>query len=135
MSHPATLPDLFVDRSLGRKKVPAVLRAAGLSLTTLAEHYGIPSDESVPDVAWLTDATAHGWICLMKDAAIARNDAEKATVLAVGARCFCLSRQSLSAAVMAGWFLAALEEMTDAVSSTTPPFIYAVERGGLRRLL
>ena len=42
MSHLAGLPDLFIDRSLGRKKVPAILRGAGLRLRTLAEVYGIP---------------------------------------------------------------------------------------------
>ena len=40
MSHPAGLPDLFLDRSLGRINVPGLLRAAGLRLTTLIEHYG-----------------------------------------------------------------------------------------------
>lgn len=135
MSHPTGLPDLFVDRSLGRHKVPNILRAAGLRLTTLAEHYGVPADERIADVTWLTDATANGWVCLMKDSAIARNDAEKNTVIAVGARCFCLARQSLSGEVMAGWFLAALDEMTDAVATTPAPFIFAVDRGGLRQLL
>jgi len=135
VSHPTGLPDLFVDRSLGRHKVPSILRAAGLQLTTLAEYYGVPADEQVADVTWLTDASANGWICLMKDSAIARNDAEKNTVIAVGARCFCLARQSLSGEVMAGWFLAALDEMTHVVATTPPPFIYAVDRGGLRRIL
>jgi hypothetical protein len=135
VSHPAGLPDLFVDRSLGRKRVPAILRAAGLRLTTLAEHYGIPADETVADVQWLKDATALGWVCLMKDAAIVRNDAEKGVVVAVGARCFCLSRQSLPAAVMAGWYLAALHEIIEAVATTSPPFLYAVDRGALRQLL
>lgn len=45
MSHPDGLPDLFLDRSLGRKKLPELLRAEGLRLVTLAEHYGIPHDE------------------------------------------------------------------------------------------
>ncbi|MGF1667658.1 MAG: hypothetical protein ACFCVC_15475 [Acidimicrobiia bacterium] len=31
-----------MDRSLGRKKVPTLLREAGVSLITLAEHYGVP---------------------------------------------------------------------------------------------
>ncbi len=38
MSHPDGLPDLFLDRSLGRKKIPTLLRDAGLRLVTLAEH-------------------------------------------------------------------------------------------------
>jgi hypothetical protein len=43
--HPAGLPDLFIDRSLGRIQVPQLLRDAGLRLVTLAERYGIPNDE------------------------------------------------------------------------------------------
>jgi hypothetical protein len=54
VSHPAALPDLFIDRSLGRIQVPNLLRAAGLRLVTLAEHYGIPADEEVADTTWLT---------------------------------------------------------------------------------
>lgn len=53
MSHPDALPDLFLDRSLGRIKVPQLLRSAGLRLTTLAEQYGIPADEQVADAEWL----------------------------------------------------------------------------------
>ena len=34
MSHPDGLPDLFLDRSLGRKVVPTLLRAEGLRLVT-----------------------------------------------------------------------------------------------------
>jgi hypothetical protein len=58
VSHPAGLPDLFLDRSLGRIKVPALLRAAGLRLKTLSERYGIPADEAIADQDWLELA---GW--------------------------------------------------------------------------
>jgi hypothetical protein len=58
--HPDGLPDLFIDRSLGRIQVPALLREAGLRLTTLAERYGIPADESVADEQWLQDAGQRG---------------------------------------------------------------------------
>src|SRR5215218_8163493 len=56
--HPEGLPTLFIDRSLGRIKVPTLLREAGLELVTLAEHYGIPQDETVADVTWLADTAA-----------------------------------------------------------------------------
>jgi hypothetical protein len=49
VSHPDGLPDLFLDRSLGRKKVPELLRAEGLRLVTLAEHYGIPARRITED--------------------------------------------------------------------------------------
>ena len=60
MSHPAGLPDLFIDRSLGRIQVPGLLRAAGLRLNTLAERYGVPADETVSDVTWLREPANAG---------------------------------------------------------------------------
>lgn len=65
-------PHFFVDRSLGRIKVPQILREAGWSLTTLAEHYGIPADESIDDIEWLQLAGERGWAVLMKDDRIRR---------------------------------------------------------------
>ena len=62
MSHPDGLPDLFLDRSLGRKKVPALLRDESLRLVTLAEHYGIPADEQVADSEWLELCGQRGWL-------------------------------------------------------------------------
>ncbi len=53
MSHPDALPDLLLDRSLGRIRVPQLLRSAGLRLVTLAEHYGVPAAEAVSDETWL----------------------------------------------------------------------------------
>lgn len=49
MPTPEPQPKFFLDRSLGRVAVPALLRAAGWNLVTLAEHYGVPNDEQVAD--------------------------------------------------------------------------------------
>jgi hypothetical protein len=54
--HPESLPELFLDRSLGRRQVPDLLRAGGLRLRTLAEVYGVPTDETIADVEWLARA-------------------------------------------------------------------------------
>src|SRR5258706_9122750 len=67
VSHPDRLPDLFLDRSLGRIKVPRLLREAGLRLVTLAEHYGVPADEKVADEDWLELAGKSRWAVFMKD--------------------------------------------------------------------
>jgi hypothetical protein len=77
VSHPDGLPDLFLDRSLGRIAVPRLLRDAGLRLTTLAEHYGVPADESVGDEEWLELAGARGWVVFMKDARVRYRPAER----------------------------------------------------------
>jgi hypothetical protein len=91
VSHPDQLPDLFVDRSLGRIQVPALLRRAGLRLVTLAEHYGIPADQEVADRTWLEDAGKRGWVVLMKDEQVRRNPAERRAIERNAVRCFCLT--------------------------------------------
>jgi hypothetical protein len=96
VSHPDGLPDLFLDRSLGRIKVPRLLRAAGLRLITLAEHYGIPGDEDVADDEWLRLAGRRGWVVFMKDSRIRYNHAEREAVKAHRVRCFCLANQNLA---------------------------------------
>jgi hypothetical protein len=77
VSHPVGLPDLFVDRSLGRIRVPTLLRAAGLRLVTLAERYGIPNDETVRDIEWLAEAGRRGEAVFMKDDWVRYNGAER----------------------------------------------------------
>jgi hypothetical protein len=91
-------PHFFVDRSLGRIRVPALLRAAGWTLTTLAEHYGIPADEDVADIEWLTLAGTRGWAVLMKDDRIRRRPAELAALKAAGVHAFCIANANLDTA-------------------------------------
>ena len=74
MSHPGGLPDLFLDRSLGRKKVPELVRADGLRLVTLAEHYGVPHDETIQDTEWLQLCGEREWLALMQDTASATSE-------------------------------------------------------------
>ena len=133
MSHPAGLPDLFLDRSLGRIKVPALLRAAGLRLRTLSEHYGIPADEGVADEDWLELAGSNGWVVFMKDARVRYNRAEREAVKTHQVRCFCLSSQSLDGEEMAARFLRNLTRITLACQESGP-FIFAVHKDRIERL-
>ena len=133
MSHPDGLPDLFIDRSLGRIEVPALLRNAGLRLVTLAEHYGIPADETVPDKQWLELAGTQGWAVLMKDTRIRYNPAEREAVKSHHVRCFCLSSQNLTGEAMATRFLDNITRIT-AACNEPGPFIYAVHKNRNEKL-
>lgn len=133
MSHPDKLPDLFLDRSLGRVKVPALLRAAGLRLVTLAEHDGVPEDEAVTDEEWLELAGTQEWVVLMKDTRIRYNVAERSAVKQHAVKVFCLSNQNLPAADMANRFLDNLDAIADAAVEPGP-FIYAVHEARVERL-
>jgi hypothetical protein len=134
VSHPDALPDLFLDRSLGRIKVPRLLRHAGLRLVTLAEHYGVPADEEVADAEWLELAGTRGWAVFMKDTRIRYNPAERGAVIHHSVRCFCLTSQSLSADEMARRFLDNLDAIALACEADSGPFIYAVHSTRIERL-
>ncbi len=125
MPHPDGLPDLFLDRSLGRVTVPRLLRDEGLRLVSLAERYGVPQDESISDERWLREAGERGEAVLMKDARVRYNPAEKGAVLRYRVRCFCLVRRDLTAEAMAGRFLRNLDAMSRACESPGP-FLYIV---------
>ena len=62
MSHPDELPDLFLDRSLGRIKVPGATAGAGLRLVTLGRALRHSADEAIADEEWLELAGANGWV-------------------------------------------------------------------------
>jgi hypothetical protein len=133
VSHPDGLPDLFVDRSLGRVRVPALLRAAGLRLVTLSERYGIPADETVPDDQWLREAVERGEAVLMKDARIRYRSAEKSALVTYAVRCFCLTGGNLTGDEMADCFLDNLDAITTACAEPGP-FLFAVQRRRIERL-
>ena len=132
--HPAGLPDLFLDRSLGRRQVPTLLRAEGLRLVTLSEHYGVPRDEGVLDVEWLELAGEREWIVLLKDERIRYRPAEREALVKHRVRAFCLTGGNLRSQEMAELFLGSLATMVTACA-VPGPFLYAVSRQGFRRLL
>lgn len=124
-------PLFFVDRSLGRIRVPRLLRDAGWSLLTLGEHYGIPQDEAVADVEWLQLAGERGWPVLMKDEKIRYREAERRALLAHGVRAFCLTSGNLTSPQMAECFVEHQRSIW-AEAIATGPALFAVSRAGMR---
>ena len=131
MPPPAGLPDLFLDRSLGRIIVPRPLREAGLTLTTLAERYGVPTDENVSDEEWLADAGRRREVVFLKDGRVRYNAPEKTAIRRHAVRCFCLARRDLPGPEMAARFLRNLDRIT-AVCVEPGPFLYAVHQSRIQ---
>lgn len=134
MPHPDGLPDLFLDRSLGRITVPQLLREVGLRLVTLAERYGIPQDEEISDERWLGDAGRRGEVVFLKDGRVRYNVAEKQAIIRFEVRCFCLARQDLPGPEMAERFLVNLPRIVEACREPGP-LLYAVHASRVDRLL
>jgi len=119
-----------LDRSLGRKGVPDRLRAAGLTVVTLAEHYGVPADEDVADEVWLELVARRGWIAFMKDRRVRTR--EGWAVNLYGARCFCLHpSRGLKVQAMADCYLNNLAAIR-AACIRPGPFFYHVGENGIR---
>ncbi len=80
------LPTFFIDRDLGRIAFPAGLRAAGLTIVTIAERYGIQASEQVEDEAWMFEAAGHDWpvFCCDSKHRKRRRPAERAALLDSG---------------------------------------------------
>lgn len=127
------LPTLFLDRSVGRIQLPALLRAAGIELVTLAEHYGMPDDEKVEDTTWLRDTAALGWACVMKDEKIRRRPAEKLAVRRNSARVFYFTRGDLIAQLMAERIMANIEDIAEACLEGGP-FAYVLHPRRIERM-
>lgn len=126
------MPHFFVDRSLGRIRVPAGLRSAGWELTTLAEHYGIPADEGVADVEWLTLCGRMGWAILMKDDRIRRRPAEAAALTQARVPAFCIGNANLPNEAMINLLMTHERRIIELCGE--PPALYVINRSGLRAL-
>lgn len=126
-------PHFFVDRSLGRIRVPGLLRASGWLLTTLAEHYGIPADEDVDDVTWLKLAGSHGWHVLMKDDMIRRRPAEIAALKAAGVHAFCIANANLRTDDQVALLLQMESRIFDRCAEPGPS-LDVISKSGLRQI-
>lgn len=126
-------PHFFVDRSLGRHRVPNLLREDGWSLITLAEHYGIPADEDVDDVDWLELAGQNRWPALMKDEKIRYRPAERAAVMAHDVRAFYLTSGNLTSQQMADLFVAHRDVIWGRAAEAGPA-LFAVSRDAVRQI-
>lgn len=127
------LPTLFLDRSVGRIGVAAGLRAVGLEIVTLAEHYGMPEDERISDVQWLAEVGRRGWVALKADAAIRRRAApERQALIQARVRTFVISGQ-LTTEQKVDRIIANLERIAQ-VCQNPGPFVYRVHPDRLQRL-
>ncbi len=133
MSPRAKRPRFFLDRSLGRIKVPAILREAGLELVTLAERYGTPTDQDVTDEVWLREAGRRNEIVLLKDGRVRYRSAEKNAIQRFGVRCFCLSSGNLTGEEMASRILVNLDRILEACEKPGP-WLYVIHANRIEQM-
>lgn len=121
-------PELFIDRSLGRRKVPDRLREVHPRVTAHDEIFAQDTDDEV----WLRDIGGRGWVVLTKDERIRRKPGEQRTILRFRVKCFVLHpTRGLTGPEMAEILVKALPRMLRvAQQEKRGGFIKIVDRRG-----
>jgi hypothetical protein len=130
---PASPPEFFIDRSLGRHVVPNALRGAGAVVHTMADVCGERIGQGLADEEWLQDAGTRDWVVLMKDARIRRRPAELEVLAAHHIRAFCLTNANLRGVEQAQRLVANLPRITR-IAARSGPYIYGVYADSVTRL-
>lgn len=125
-SPPPSPPTIFVDRSLGSKKIPDGIRAAGFPVEIHDDHFAQDED----DTTWLNACGPNGWIVLTKDERIRRDPAEVRAVIASGAHAIFIGRQNVTAEEMLDDLTRALPRLLQRLKDAKKPRYFLVHKGG-----
>ena len=117
---------LFIDRSLGREKVAAALRAAGAQVEPHDAHF----PPNAPDPEWLQAVGARGWVVLSKDKNIRYRGAEKAAVAGAKVALFIFRGGSMRGDEIAHSIAYALPKILRLVRLKSRPFIATISKSG-----
>jgi hypothetical protein len=116
----------FIDRCLGRVKVPESLRKAGATVEIHDDHF--PQDTIDED--WLIEVGNHQWVVLTKDEKIGYRTSQILSIAQANVRVFVLASTNLSGDAIASTFVNTLPKMTKFALNNQPPFIAKVYQSG-----
>jgi PIN domain-containing protein len=124
--------EFFIDRSLGRYRVPQALRENGWLLRTHHEIYR-ERDEEILDVEWLELCGGEDMPVLSKDRRLRYRPAEIDAIRHFGVRAFILTAGSLSGGEQASRFDRSRARIEEACLDTGP-FVYKVHANRIARV-
>ena len=124
-------PVFFIDRALGNRTVPRILRNAGFLVQIHSNHFA----HDAPDIEWLTEAGKRGWVVLSKDKAIRKRRIEREALLNANVAAFILTSGNLTGEEMGKIFVRARSRMLRCLSKYQRPFMAAVTRDGKVKLI
>lgn len=114
----------FLDRNLGGKTFPSILRNAGVSVILLEDHF----THMAPDEEWITWVGQKGYYALGNDARIYRNKIQREVVMKSGLGYFVIRDAQSTAKDSAENFLATYSRIERFVQKTPRPFIATILR-------
>ena len=124
-------PVFFLDRNLGRKTVPTVLRNAGFVVEVMDDHFA----PDTPDEVWLEQTGKRGWFVVTLDEKIRYRRGEQRAVRRFRVGLFLLVRWKGSTGVaLAEALISAKKAMLRLAASERRPFIAKVYADGRVKL-
>lgn len=122
-----TPPEFFIDRSLGRHRLPDALRRVGYVVHTMWDVYGRDAEQHVADVQWITEGATRGWVLLSKDAKMRHRTLELEAIESSSARVFLLTNQQLTGAEQVEIYLNNINRIVR-LSRKPGPCVYGIYR-------
>lgn len=111
--------EFFIDRNLGTRIFPEILREAGLVIHLHQDYF--PQQEK--DRVWIARPALEGWPIISPDKRISRDIVEVDAVMESGAAMFCMSGGHYPAEIQANNFLRCLPQVLHTLETTSRPFI------------
>ena len=112
----------MVDRISGRRFVVA-LRAAGVSVVTLADVWGEQQAQDIPDPMWISHAAERGYTGITADDDLRYAPSNKQALTNSGLRVFCFPNGNLPWQTQVGRVLAHLLEIDRLVTEVPGPWM------------
>jgi hypothetical protein len=113
---------IFLDRSVGTRRIASALRAADLDVETIADRYGA-ANVSIPDEQWIAEASGAGRLLISADKRIRYRPRERAAICEHAARCLTFAAGDLTADQMIELFLRHLPHVR-AVAAAVGPSVH-----------
>jgi PIN like domain len=123
---------LFLDRSIGTRRIAAALRARQLDVETIADRYG-PANIRVPDEQWIAEASADRRVLVGADKRIRYRPSERAAICANSARCITFAAGDLTADQMIALFLDHLDTVRR-IAEEPGPYVFHLTATRLVRM-
>ena len=116
----------FVDRTFGSKKLPRLLRQAGLRIRVHDEEYRGKRSLEVGDDEWMALCGSNGWIALTEDREIGHRLAQRARVKRTGIKLFAFRTANKRAEEVAAILLKAVPRILEIAEKYDGPLIGGV---------
>jgi len=120
----------FLDRNMGSKVFPQLLRDADLQIEVHDAHFA----QDTPDADWLRVAGERGWVVVTADRQLKYNQVEWSTMLTNKVKAFAFTSKNQTAKEMAQAFLEALPEILRLLEDNPDPFIATILKSGAVRI-